>query len=408
MLALRIALRYLFARKSHNAVNIISIVSMLGVAVATAAIVCVLSVFNGFSDLATGRLSRIDPPLEIRPSAGKTIGNADSVAAALKRLPEISEALPVISEKALAMYAGSQMAVTLTGIPEGYDRVINLSQLIIDGDFYSSDPASAAATLSVGTAVRLQARPELPYLLKIFVPRRTGRINPANPMAAFRVDSLAVGGVYQVDDNESDAQTVVAPISIVAPLLEYQPGEATALYCAVSPGYSQADARRAAARALGSQYAVSDQLMQQSDSLHMIAVEKWVSFLMLAFILLIALFNVISTLSMLIIEKRDNMATLRALGATPGMTRSIFLWEGWLISAVGGAAGIVLGLGLSFAQQYGGFIKLGGDTSQLTISTYPVRVEALDTLCVAALIALLGWLIGWLTSRLAISGSGAR
>ena len=393
MITLRIALRYLFSRKSHNAVNVISIISMLGVAVATAAIVCVLSVFNGFSDLATGRLSRIDPEIKVEAVNGKSFPRADSLAAIVTSLEEIAVAEPTVEEHALAMYNGLQMAVLLKGVGAHYPEVIDIPGLIIDGEYLSSEPGVPAATLSVGTAVKLQARPEMPELLKLYVPRRQGRINPSNPMAAFRVDSLIVGGVYQVEDNESDAETVVAPLDIVRNLLEYS-DEATALELKTVQGVSIDRARRAVVDRLGPQFRVSDRLEQQADSLRMISVEKWITFLMLAFILIIALFNVVSTLSMLIIEKRDNMSTLRALGATSGTVRRIFLWEGWLISIVGGVAGCTLGVILCLAQQYGKFIKLGGDASGLTVTVYPVRLEAADVALTITLVVLLGLILG--------------
>ena len=351
-------MRYLFAKKSHNAVNVISFISMAGVAVATAAIVCVLSVFNGFSDLAMQRLSLIDPQAKVTPLKGKTIAAADSVAQAIASLPEVDSAVPMIEEHALAMYDGNQMAVSLHGVPEGYERVTDIRRCIIDGDFVTGTDDLPLATISVGTAIRLGAHPGAIEPIYIYVPRRTGRINPSNPMTAFMADSLLVSGVYRIDDSEADGQTVIVP-----------------------------------------DYEVMDRMQQEQQSFNMISVEKWITFLMLALILVIASFNVVSTLSMLIIEKRDNMATLRALGAGPSLARRIFMWEGWLISATGGLAGIVLGVGLSLAQQIGGFIKLGGDPVKMSVTEYPVRVDLLDILIVAALVAAIGFIVGWVTSR---------
>lgn len=391
-------MRYLFAKKSHNAVNVISFISMAGVAVATAAIVCVLSVFNGFSDLAMQRLSLIDPQAKVTPLKGKTIAAADSVAQAIASLPEVDSAVPMIEEHALAMYDGNQMAVSLHGVPEGYDRVTDIRRCIIDGDFVTGTGDLSLATISVGTAIRLGAHPGAIEPIYIYVPRRTGRINPSNPMTAFMADSLLVSGVYRIDDSEADGQTVIVPLRVAREILEYT-DEATAIAVRGVAGIKDSDLCKAVGSLMGPDYEVMDRMQQEQQSFNMISVEKWITFLMLALILVIASFNVVSTLSMLIIEKRDNMATLRALGAGPSLARRIFMWEGWLISATGGLAGIVLGVGLSLAQQIGGFIKLGGDPVKMSVTEYPVRVDLLDILIVAALVAAIGFIVGWVTSR---------
>lgn len=398
MVSLRIALRYLFSKKSHNAVNVISVISMMGVAVATAAIVCVLSVFNGFSDLAFDRLSKIDPDLRLTPVRGKTIGHADSMARVLAGVPGVDAAMPVVQEHALAIFDGTQMAVRLLGVPDGYSRITDIDHIMIDGDYMSGDSEGGYATLSVGTALRLGARPDSFSPLNLYVPRRKGRINPSNPMAAFRTETLCVGGVYQVDDGDKDARTVMAPISAVRNLLDYTT-EASAIDMKVAEGSDVSRVAASVCAVAGADFRVMDRLEQESESFRMISVEKWITFVMLAFILVIASFNVISTLSMLIIEKRANMATLRAMGADMSMVRRIFLWEGWLISVVGGLTGIVLGVSLCLAQQLGGFIKLGGDPSQLSVSVYPVRADVYDLLAVALLVMVTGLIVGLVTSR---------
>lgn len=401
MFAFPVALRYLFSKKSHNAVNVISVISMLGVAVATMAIVCVLSVFNGFSDLTGGRTSKTNPQLKVFPIEGKIISNADSVAAELNGLAEVSVAMPTIEEHALAMYNGVQMAVDMHGVPQGYARVIRLDELVIDGQYATSEIDVPVATLSVGTAMRLRAYPGNEALVQLYVPKRTGKINPANPMASFRVDSLFVGGVYRTDNAEVDAQSMIVPLASARKLLEYNQGEATAIEIAAHDGVSDEDVMDAVKGKLGDGFVVMDRLQQESESFKMISVEKWITFVMLAFIFVIASFNVVSTLSMLIIEKRDNMATLRAMGTTPATIRNIFLWEGWLISVVGGLIGVVFGVGLSLAQQFGGLIKLNADPSQLAIESYPVKVLPVDIVIVILLIASVGFIVGWLTSRFA-------
>lgn len=402
MYTFRIAMRYLFSKKSHNAVNIISIVSILGVAVATAAIVCVLSVFNGFSDLAVCRLSRIDPQVKVTPMAGKTIEQADSIAQSLTRLKEVAVALPTVSDQAVAIYRGSQMAIEMRGVPKGYTSVTDIRRTIIDGDYLTSEIEIPVATLCIGASMRLRAYPGSRSLLSVYVPKRIGRINTANPMASFRSDSLFVGGVFNTENSDADAQTVFLPIETVRNLLDYEPSQATAIEITLAPGVSDSDGTAAIKAALPQGvYEVKDRLQQEAESFRMISVEKWITFVMLSFILIIASFNVISSLSMLIIEKKQNMQTLHALGATTPMIRRIFVWEGWLISVVGGVVGILLGVGLSIAQQIGGFIKLNGDPNALSITEYPVRVAPTDIGIVMLLVVAVGLLVGIITSRFA-------
>ena len=393
MTALRIALRYIFSRKKHNAVNVISWISVAGVAVATAAIVCVLSVFNGFSNLAFSRLSEVDPDIKIVPVSGKTFANGDSLAAVLTALPEFEFAVPVIEERALAIYGGRQMPVTIKGVPDNYSRISNIANTIIDGELLDSTEYYPCATLSVGVALSLNARPDYYELLSIYAPRRVGRVNAANPLTAFRGDSLIVSGVYEVEQNEYDADKVIVPVSTAKKILDYAE-ESTGIELKLAPGVSEKQGFSAAQKYLGETAVVQTRLMQQAESFRMISVEKWITFLMLAFILIIASFNVISIMSMLIIEKKDNIATLSALGASPGMIGKIFVFEGWLISLIGGAVGLMLGGALCFAQLQWGLIKLGGDPSHLSVSVYPVQLQIGDLAAVAMIVVVTGLLIG--------------
>lgn len=398
MVSLRIALRYLFSRKSHNAVNIISRISVAGVAVATAAIVCVLSVFNGFSRLASDRLSYIDPELKVEPRSGKSIADADSLAAILMTIGGVDAVCPVIEERALAIYGGVQMPVRMKGVPDNYASMSDIGRIIIDGEFLTHDGDYGCASLSVGTAISLGAHPGYYTPLEIYVPRRVGRINPAVPMSAFRADTLLVSGVYEVDQSEYDADMVIVPLESARRLLDMT-SEASALEIKLSPGASAKHLRSEIEAAVGPDMIVKTRLMQQEESFRMIAVEKWVTFAMLAFILVVASFNVISTMSMLILEKRDNISTLRALGAGPSMISRIFMLEGWLISLFGGMAGIVVGVILCLAQQWGGFIKLNGDPSQLSVNVYPVHLEVMDIIAVGVLVSVIGLVTGFVASR---------
>ena len=309
MVALRIALRYLFSRKRHNAVNIISWISVAGVAVATAAIVCVLSVFNGFSSIAFSRLSAIDPDIRISPSRGKAFANVDSLVQRLEALPQFAAVAPVVEERALAVYAGRQTPVTIKGVPDNYSEVTDLESTVIDGEILSRDGDYPCAALSVGLAVGINAHPGYYDLLCLYVPRREGRVNPANPLAAFRSDTLIVSAVYEVEQTDYDIDRAVVPLSTARKLLDYD-DMATSIELKLAPGTGVGEGMAAAAEVVGDAGLVQDRLMQQHESFRMISVEKWLTFLMLSFILVIASFNIISTMSMLIIEKKDNIADL--------------------------------------------------------------------------------------------------
>lgn len=401
MLPFRIALRYLFSRKSHNAVNVISIISIAGVAVATMAIVCVLSVFNGFSQLAASRLSVFNPQLKAVPASGKVIAGADSLARIVGDMDPVALALPTLTDQALAMYRNQQMPIELKGVPDRFAAVVRIDSAVIDGDFLLSDPYGyPAVSISVGTALTLGARPNPYEPIALFAPRRVGKINPASPLGAFTSDSVLVSSVWQIEQADVDEATAIVSLDIARRLFDYGSGEASAIEIALHPGSDIASAKADIARRLPG-WKVLDRLEQQDSSFRMIAIEKWITFVMLAFILLIASFNVVSTLSMLIIEKRMDMITLRNLGATRSMTGRIFLWEGWLISMFGGVIGIVVGTALCGAQQHWGWLKLNGDPTRLTISTYPVAVEWQDVALVLVLVAIVGAIVGLVASRLA-------
>ncbi len=399
MISLKIALRYLFSKKTHSAVNVISFISVAGVALATTAIVCVLSVFNGFSDLAYNQISALAPDLRIEPVEGKVIANADSLIGIIRQQPDVEEAEPTIEERALAIYEGRQMPVRAKGVTDSYPSLSSIDRLTKeDGAFMLEDSTLGAfATISVGVALSLEARPGFVSPMELYVPRRKGKINPANPARAFRSDTLLVGGVFQMDQAEFDTDVVIVPLTTMRRLLDY-PSEATAIEIKVSDGSDINALQRRLQELSGDGLSVKTRLQQQEQSFKMIEVEKWITFLLLAFILLIASFNVISTLSMLVIEKEDSIRTLFALGASKKLISRIFFLEGWLISLFGGLAGIIAGVILCISQSTFGFIKLGGNHDMMTTDIYPARVEFIDLAAVLCLVAIIGWITSTATS----------
>ena len=395
--SLKIALRYLFSKKTHNVVNVISLISVVGVAIATMAIVCVLSVFNGFEDVAAKSLSRLDPELKVLPTKGKVIANADSLAQEIAKIDGVKIALPEVEEQAFAIFRQKQMPVVIKGVDSLCEQLINIDSTIIDGQFILKDSMASYAALSPGVAIKLDARPKGWNYIGIYVPTRTGRINPSNPMTAFCADSLLISSVFQVNQPEYDNDRIIMPIENARMLLEYTT-EAHSVGIAVKDGYDVKVVEQNISHKIGPQYVVKDRYAQQEHSFKMISIEKWVTFLMLAFILVIASFNIISTLSMLVIEKDENIVTFNALGATHKMITRIFMLEGWLISTIGGIIGIIVGVVLCLAQQWGKFIKLNGDSSALTIDAYPVRVVVFDLLVVFILVLIVGFITSQVTS----------
>lgn len=396
MLALKVALRYLVSKKSHAAVNVISAISVAGVAVATAAIVVVLSVFNGFTDLAASHFSVIDPDLMVTPARGKTIADGDSLAVAIAGMEGVAAATPTLTERGLLVAGDSQLGVVFKGVAPGYASVVDIAPAVVaSGEIPAEAVDVPEVSVAVGVANRLMLRPGT-SAAELYVPKRVGRINPANPAGAFFSSLLVVDRVFQVDQMEIDADHIIVPLSVARDLLAYET-EATAVEIRTAPGADVDAVGRRVADSLGTGYIVSDRRMQHAEAFRMISVEKWVTFAMLIFILIIAAFNIISTLSLMVIEKRDNMATLRFLGATRPAVRAVFAWMGAIITLTGGVIGCLLGVGLSLAQQWGGFIRLGGDPSRLSVAVYPVRVAFPDILAVLALVAVMAVLTSLVT-----------
>ena len=396
-LPLKIAWRYLVSKKGHQAVNIISIVAVCGVVVATAALICVLSVFNGFRGLIMGKLAMLDPQVAVTATMGKTINDADSVIGVVSAIPGVERAIPVIEDQALAIYAQMQMPVRLKGVPDDYNTMNDMDSVIVDGTWKLRDQVSRFAVAGAGPAVRLMVRPEFVGMLRLYAPQRQGRVNIANPMGAFRQDSVFVSGIFQLQQNSYDADLIYVSLDMARELFDYDT-QATQVEVKLAPGASERQVMDAIGHALGDGYQVLNRLMQQREAYRLVNVEKWMAFLLLAFILVIATFNVISTLSLLIIEKDDSIATLRDLGAHDSQISRIFVLQGWLITLVGAVTGVVIGLVLCLCQQQFGWLHLSGDPANMIISAYPVEVQWMDVIITLALVAAVGLLTSMVTA----------
>ena len=397
MFSLKVALRYLFSKKSRNAINVISVISVLGVAVATSAIVCVMSVFNGFGKLAESHIASITPQVRVAPAKGKVIENVDSVVRCVAAVDGVELTTVMIEEQALAIYNGMQLPVRMIGVDSLFAAVTGFDATIIDGEYELSDSLFRYASLSVGVANRLQAHPSFYQYVGLYTPRRVGRINPANPAAAFRGDSLVVSSVFETDALDYDTDCIVLPISSVEQMLDYE-GEASSIGVKLAESADENGVIYALSSVLGPNYVVNNRLRQHADSFRMIEVEKWITFLLLAFILVIASFNVISTLSMIVVEKDANIHTMKALGASRKQISRIFFIEGWIISAAGGVIGVAVGIVLCLLQENYGLLKLSGDASMMTVNAYPVVVKAVDIVAILLLTVVIGWVTSYVTS----------
>ena len=395
MLALKIAWRYLRAKKSHNAVNIITIISVAGVAVATMAMVAVLSIFNGFSDLALSHMAIIDPQFKAIAPDNRVFAGGDSIASRLGRISGVRGAVASLQSRALLVGPRTQTPVVVRGVGDAYGQLSGIRHAVIDGTYATAlndNDTTAAAVIAVGVANKLLTTPDAARRLSLYVPRRNGRINPANPAAAFRGTPLAVSAIFTTGQNDYDGDFIITSAQALRTLLEYDSSQADAIEIFTDPDADPDDIRRSLANALGPNFTILDAVQQHAESFRMITIEKWITFMMLIFILVIALFNIVSTLSLLVIEKRDNMRTLSALGAPSGLIRRVFILEGWLVTVLGGAIGMVLGIIATLLQQHLGLIKLAGDSTQLVIDSYPVRLSATDLLATAAAVLITGLL----------------
>lgn len=397
-LPLRIAWRYLISKKSHTAVSIISAISVCAVAITALAMVCVMSVFNGFSGLVNEKLSQLDPEIKVSAMHGASIVNRDSLLAVIRGVDGVDIAEPVIECQALAMYGDKQVPVVVKAVTDKYNTMTRIEDLVKeDGQYRLRLGEEYLSVISVGTAVSLGAHPGFVNKLEIYTPKRKGAVNPANPMSAFKRVEALVSGVFEVQQQEYDQNYIITSLELSEYLFDYQ-GEATAIEIAVAEGTSVGVAMNRIANAIGEKYVVENRLMQHKNSLKMINSEKWMTLLLLGFILVIASFNIISTLAIIITEKNNNISTLRALGAENKMISRIFVIEGWLISVVGAIAGVILGIILCLIQQYCGIIKMGDGAAELIIDTYPVIVEFTDILLILGIVAFVGLLTSQATA----------
>ena len=387
-IALHIAKRYLFSKKSHNAINIISGISAVGVCVGTFAIICVLSVFNGFGAQVESLFSTFDPDLKIASVEGKSFV-VDDKWNEVKKIKGVEYCTQVVEENALLRCGDKQETGVVKGVGEGFDKMVGLDKIIVAGNYTLSDNVFNYGVPGVGVSAELGCIPYGVQPLYIYAPKREGRVNLVNPENSFNTERVFTSAVFSVQQPEYDNKLVIVSIDLARKIFEYADGAVTSVEIGVKKGENVNDVKKQIETILGDGFKVKDRYEQQEDYFKIMKVEKWITFLILAFILLIAIFNIIGSLSMLIIDKSDDIRTLRNMGATSGLIKRIFTIEGWMISLLGCVIGILLGALLCVLQENMGFITVpSGDG--MTVMPYPVELQVSDILIVFATVALMG------------------
>lgn len=393
-----IARRYLFSKKSHNAINVISLISVCGVVVATVALVCALSVYNGFNDLVSTLFSHFDPELKITAKHGKVFDPECTEIKNIRALPEVAVSCAVLQDNALIRYKERQEIGIVKGVDENFSRLVDLDSVLIDGKFVLSDPVANYATLGIGLASHLGINAGFVSPIEVYVPKRDQKVNMANPASSFNVEYTFISAVFRINQQVYDDYYMIVPLQTVRALLNYE-HEISALELKIKEGASLSSTEKKIKEIAGEKFEVKNRYEQQEASFKMMQVEKWVTFLILCFVLAIALFNIVGSLSMLMIEKKDDVKTLRNMGADESQIRKIFLFEGWMISGFGAAIGIAGGIILCLLQQEFGFIKLGDAGSSFIIDAYPVHILAGDILAVFLTVLGIGFLAAWYPVR---------
>lgn len=389
-----IARRYLFSKKSHNAINIISMVSVCGVVVATIALMCALSVYNGFNDLVATLFGAFDPQLKITPRTEKVFDPTSASMQQVQALPDVAVFSEVLQDNAMVEYGDRQTIAVVKGVSDNFGQLTQIDSILLDGTFVLYDDVVNYATLGVGLASSLGAGAAFVTPLQLYVPKRNEKINMANPAASSNLEQAQIAAVFCLNQPVYDENYMIVPLSLARALFDYET-EVSSVELKLKEGADVNQVKAKITKLLGPDFLVQDQYEQQEASFKMMQVEKWITFLILCFILAIALFNVVGSLSMLMIEKQADVRTLRSMGASDKLISRIFLFEGWMISGFGALIGIVLGLVLCLLQQELGLLKLGDTAGAFIIDAYPVRVAGVDIITVFLTVLSIGLIAAW-------------
>jgi len=395
-----IARRYLFSKKSTNAINVISGISVVGVAVATMALVVTLSVFNGFHDLVAGLFTNFDPQLKIVPVKGKAVPADDPILTQIRRLPQVAVATETLEDQALAVYNGRQAMVMVKGVENNFDSLTHIREILVgDGEYCLNVADIYYGIIGMRLAETLGTGYTFKEPMKIYAPRREGQLDMTNPGDGFVEDELLSPSVlFNVMQAKYDKNYIITSINFTRRIFEQQ-GMLSSLELRLKPG-SDFEAVKSRMREIaGGKYRALDRFEQQEDTFKIMKIEKFMAYIFLTFILIVACFNIISSLSMLMIDKKNDVVTLRNLGANDSQITSIFMLEGRMISVFGAILGIGVGLLLCWLQQQYGLVGLGRSSGSFIVDAYPVSVHPEDIVIIFFTVILVGFLAVWYPVR---------
>ncbi len=395
-----IARRYLFSKKSTHVINIISGISVVGVAVATMALVVTLSVFNGFHDLVASLLTSFDPQIEIVPTKGKTAPADDPILTKIRNLPQVDVATESVEDQAMAIYKGRQAMIKVKGVEDNFSELSHINDILYgDGEFSLHAANLQFGVVGIRLADNLGMTADWDGQLKIYAPKREGQLDLMNPTEGFVEDSvISPGVVFSVKQARYDRDYVLTSIAFARNLFGQQ-GMLSQLEIRLKPG-SNLDAVKAEMQKIaGSKYRVLDRMEQQADTFKIMKIEKFIAYIFLTFIIAVACFNIIGSLSMLIIDKKNDVVTLRNMGASDKQIVRIFLFEGRMISAIGAILGILVGLLLCWLQQVYGLVSLGRSSGSFIVDAYPVSVHPEDIIIIFITVLAVGFASVWYPVR---------
>ena len=398
--SLLIARRYLFSKKSTHAINVISGISVVGVAVATMALVVTLSVFNGFHDLVASFFTQMDPQLKVLPVKGKTAAADNPLLVRMRELPEVDVATECLEDQALAVYGDRQQMVRIKGVADNFQQLTHISEILEgDGEFALHAADIHYGIPGLGIAYQLGLGYTYVNPLKIYAPRREGQVNLADPTEGFVEDELySPGVIFCMQQGKYDKNYIITSLEFARRLFD-QEGRLSSLEMRLKPGSDFEAVKSRMQEIAGNRFRVLDRYEQQDDTFRIMKVEKLIAYIFLTFILVIACFNIIGSLSILIIDKHDDVVTLRNLGASDRQVTRIFLFEGYMISAIGAVAGILLGLLLCWLQQQYGIVRLGSSEGNFVVDAYPVSVHPWDVVLIFFTVLAVGFLAVWYPVR---------
>ena len=394
-----IAKRYLFSKKSHNAINVISGISVCGVALATLAMVCTLSVFNGFQDMVATFFTAFDPQVKITSVKGKVFDGSLPVLSQIKNMPEVAVYSESVEDNAMVQYKGRQVMAVIKGVEDNFDKLTPIDSILFGrGELILHDEVADYAIPGLQLLSTLGTGICFLDPLEVYAPKRGAKINMANPMSSFVSDDLFSSGLtFTVNQEKYDGSYILTSIDFARNLFQYDK-EVSAVNLRLHPTANEKDVISKIKRILGEDFYVQDRYEQQADTFRIMEIEKLISYIFLTFILMIACFNVIGSLSMLIIDKKNDVQTLRNLGASDNQIVRIFLFEGRMISFIGAVAGVILGLILCLVQQEYGIISLGNSGS-FVVDSYPVSVHAWDVVLIFITVLVIGFISVWYPVR---------